>query len=698
MLTKPIETLDNKDYSAIKKKMDLDYQNNSSIWQTFWTESNIDVRLEAGDVSVMGDLQAGALPTNRNNFYFNRVRPIINMVSGHQRRNRKSSVVVPLENADQQTADQFTKILLGIYKREGIYETISDAFHGGLITGMTLLHVYMDYTNDPVNGDIKCDSLAYNEYFIDPYFRKTNFSDCNFIWRRSYLTRTEAAALMPNEYEAIMELSINPTGTPRDGKFQYMPEATGQTQSNKVSYDEYYYRSYRKQKLLIDKNTGESFEITKQTDLDIQEFLNNYPETEVIEQNVPTVRLAIVIQDQVFYDGPNNLGIDTFPFVPVLAYYNSMMPYFYNRIQGMCRSLRDPQVLLNRRILLSADMLESQVNSGWIFKENAILDVKHLMQTGQGKIIPLKEEAQMSDIMPIIPPQIPPSFFQLQETFSQELMLVSGVNEELMGSAIDDKAGILSVLRQGAGLTTLQPVFDKLDFAQNLLGALIMKIVQNNYTIGKIKNLLEGQDPAPLFYNKAFGKYHCNVEAGLNTETQKQMQFAQLMSLRELGVAIPDIALLESATIQDKPKIIAEVIKQKEQATQIQMQQIQAQMALVQAQTELAKARSYADMGLYNERTSRVEENRALAIQKLSEANKNNEQATLEKLKIVRELEDMDLAHLERLLTLAQGLKDREMMNVGSPQGVNEKPVVANTIDQSNINPDSGLSQNSFEV
>jgi len=69
-------------------------------------------------------------------------------------------------------------------------------------------------------------------------------------------------------------------------------------------------------------------------------------------------------------------------------------------------------------------------------------------------------------------------------------------------------------------------------------------------------------------------------------------------------------------------------------------------MALVQAQTELAKARSYADMGLYNERTSRVEENRALAIQKLSEANKNNEQATLEKLKIVRELEDMDLAHL----------------------------------------------------
>ncbi|CAB4184427.1 hypothetical protein UFOVP1112_1, partial [uncultured Caudovirales phage] len=185
-------------------------------------------------------------------------------------------------------------------------------------------------------------------------------------------------------------------------------------------------------------------------------------------------------------------------------------------------------------------------------------------------------------------------------------------------------------------------------------------------TVGKVRNLLEGQDPAPLFYNKAFGKYHCNVEAGLNTETQKQMQFAQMIHLREMGVPIPDIALLEAATIQDKPKIIAEIVKQKEQAAQIQLQQLQAQMALVQAQTELAKARSYADMGLGVERASRVEENRALAIQKISEANKNDEQATLEKLKIIQELENMDISHLERLLALAASLKEREKNEVAS--------------------------------
>ncbi|MGB6528498.1 MAG: hypothetical protein WBF33_10360, partial [Candidatus Nitrosopolaris sp.] len=536
-------------YGAIKKKIDSDYSANQAIWQIYWTEATIDTRLEAGDTSLMADLNQALPNNNRGSWYFNRVRPICNMVSGYQRRNRKSTVVVPLENGDQKTADQWSKILLGIYKREGVYETISDAFHqGACIAGMNLLHVYIDYKNDPVSGDIKVDNCSYNSFFIDPYFRKPDLSDCSFVWRRSYLSHSGAAALMPDRYDEIMALPGNPTGTGRDGRFQYMPESYGQTQANRLAYDEYYYRTYRNQKLLVDKETGETFEVPEGSDVDIKTFLDHYPQVSVIEQQIPTVRLAIMIQDKVFYDGPNPLNIDVYPFVPVVGFYNPMMPYFYSRIQGICRSLRDPQILFNGRVILSADAAESVVNSGWIFKENAVIDVKHLFQTGQGRIIPLKEEAAMTDIQQISPPNIPQYFFQLQDTFSKEMNLVSGVNEELLGSALDDKAGILSALRQGAGLTTLQPLFDRLDFAQNLLGEVIMKIVRNNYVPTKIRNMLEGEEPAPLFYNKGFGKYHCMVEAGQNTESQKQMQFAQLIQLKEMGVPIPDASLLDAST------------------------------------------------------------------------------------------------------------------------------------------------------
>ena len=651
----------NDNYGAIKKKIDADYSANQAIWQIYWTEATIDTRLEAGDTSLMADLNQSLPNNNRGSWYFNRVRPLCNMVSGYQRRNRKSTIIVPLENGDQDTADQWTKILLNIYKREGVYETISEAFHqGGCIAGMNLLHVYMDYRNDPVSGDLKVDNCSYNSFFIDPYFRKPDLSDCSFVWRRSYLSHSAAAALIPDRYEEIMDLPGNPTGTGRDGRFQYMPESFGQTQQNRLAYDEYYYRDYRKQKLLVDKMTGETFEITNQSDLDIKTFLDHYPQVTMVEQDVPTVRMAIMIQDKVFYDGPNSLNIDTYPFVPVLGYYNPMMPYYYSRIQGICRSLRDPQILFNRRVILSADAAESVVNSGFIFKENAPVDVKHLFQTGQGRIIPLKEEAQMTDIQQITPPAIPQYFFQLQDTFSKEMNLVSGINEELMGSALDDKAGILSALRQGAGLTTLQPLFDRLDYSQNLLGELIMKVIQHNYTPGKIKNLLEGQEPAPLFYNKAFGKYHCMVELGFNTESQKQMQFAQLMQLKELGVPIPDASLIDAATIQNKDKIIKQIQEQQQQTQQIQMQQTQAAMEESKARTQLAQARTMADQGLGAERFSRIDENRALADERRAEAVKDEQMALLNFAKAMKELETIDITHLEKIISLQRMLRQYE--------------------------------------
>ena len=343
-----------------------------------------------------------------------------------------------------------------------------------------------------------------------------------------------------------------------------------------------------------------------------------------------------------------------------------MMPYFYSRIQGICRSLRDPQILLNRRIILSADLLESQTNSGWIFKENAVVDVKHLFQTGQGRIIPLKEEAQMTDLQPIQPPQIPASFFQIQETFSKEMSLVSGINEELMGFANDSKAGITEVLRQGAGLVTLQILFDRLDNSQNLLAELIMKVVRANYTPGKIKNILEGQEPAPLFFNKAFGKYHCVTELGFNTETQQQMEFLQLFQLKQMGVPIPDARLIEAATIQHKTEIMQEMQQQAQQMQQMQMQQAQTQMQELQSRIKLAEARAVADQGLGVERMSRVQENQALAEERRAQAHKDDESALLEKVKALKELEMLDITHLEKLIQMANMLKNYDVPQNGS--------------------------------
>ena len=57
MLIRPPEYINETEgYGAIKKKINIDYQSNQSIWQIFWTEATLDTRLEAGDTALMADL------------------------------------------------------------------------------------------------------------------------------------------------------------------------------------------------------------------------------------------------------------------------------------------------------------------------------------------------------------------------------------------------------------------------------------------------------------------------------------------------------------------------------------------------------------------------------------------------------------------------------------------------------------------
>jgi hypothetical protein len=646
----------------VLSRMEDFYAESLSINQSFWTEADVDTRFEAGDQAVWNELY-GNLPANRQHqLSFNRIRRVVNMISGHQRRNRKSTIVVPVENGDQETADQFSKIMMWLSGQEQVLDTVSEAFHGALVTGMNLMQVWMDYRSDPVSGNIKVDHCSYNSFLIDPYFRKLDLSDCNAIWKRSYITKREALSLLPGREDEILGLNTYQ----QDGKFQYMPENYNYDIKNLMSYDEFYYRSFRTQQLLVDTQTGESFEWSSDDNEALDEFLRLYPQITLLKGEVPTTRLSIVLEGRVMYDGPNPLGIDQYPFVPVVGYYTPQLPYFPDRVQGVVRGLRDPQYLYNRRKAIELDILESQVNSGWVFKENAPINPKDLFKTGQGQTIALKEEAQMTDIQRIEPAQVPPSMMELSRALGQEIEAISGVNEELLGSATDDKAGILSQLRQGAGLTTLQPLFDNLDRSQKLLGKIIISCIQANFTPGKVKRIIE-QEPSAQFYNKAFGKYDAAVEEGLNTTTQRQMQFAQLLHLKEVGVNIPDNVILEATTLQNKNDLIQAVEQQNQQQAEMAQAQAQAAMQEQEARTNLANARAVADQGLGAERFSRIPENSALAAERISQARENiadsqaaRSRGVLDIVKALKEIDSIDIQNVEKLLALANLVKNSQ--------------------------------------
>lgn len=656
-------------HRGILERMESFYAESITVCQAFWGEADTDTRFEAGDQTLWTDLY-GNLPANRRrNFNFNRIRRVVNLINGYQRRNRKSIIITPIENGDEQTADQFTKMMYWSSNQEGILETISESFHGALVTGMNLLQVWMDYRSDPVSGNIRVDNCAYNSFIIDPYFRKTDLSDCRGIWKRTFVSKREALSLLPAQKDIIMGLPTQEGGG-RDGKFQFMPESYNYGYQKLMTYDEFYYRDYRTQLMLVDSQTGETMEWSGDDDK-LREFMAYFPQVTTVTQEVPTVRLAIVLEGRVMYDGPNPMGIDEYPFVPVLGYYTPQLPYFPYRVQGVVRGLRDAQYLYNRRKEIELDILESQVNSGWVYKENSLVNPKDVFLSGQGRGLALKQDAQMSDVQRIQAPQVPPSMIQLSEILAREIQEISGVNEELLGSAVDDKAGILSMLRQGAGLTTLQRLFDQLDYSQKLLGRLMLKLMQTNFTPGKVKRVIQ-DEPTPQFYHKAFGTYDAAVEEGLNTTTQRQMQFAQLLQLKQTGVPVPDTVLLKAATIQNKKELTDAVQQANEQQSAMQQQQMQTTMQESQARTQLAQARAVADEGLGLERVSRIKENQALAQERRAEAVKDQAAAVYDRARALKELDEMDINNVRKLLELIQLVSQKDAAQINEP--VNEGP------------------------
>src|SRR5208282_5138992 len=174
------------------------------------------------------------------------------------------------------------------------------------------------------------------------------------------------------------------------------------------------------------------------------------------------------------------------------------------------------------------------------------------------------------------------------------------------------------------------------------------------------KKILGGEEPSPQFYNKAFGRYNAVVEEGLNTATQKQMNFAQLLQLREVGVPIPDDLLLDAATIQNKTKLVEAVRNNAQQAQQMQQQQAEIAMEEQRAKIELARARATADEGLGIERVSRVQENHALAEERKAQAHKDEEIGLLNLVKALKEIDQIDINQIEKLIQLSHIMKQQE--------------------------------------
>lgn len=641
----------------LKQMMDWFYQTNYLTNSAYWMQASIDKRFKVGDQRLYNQFY-GQNTSQSQEWFFNLIRRHVNMICGYQRKNRKSTVTMPQRETDDPLSDDYNTVMRWCDDRDGYQEYQSQAFEGAVDVGESLLHIYPDYTLDPISGDLFTDYVAFNNYLIDQYTRKQDLTDCNGIWRRRWTSKVMAKVLLPGYAEEIDKM--NPSGM-KDGRFPLQAELQNIATGNLFTYDEFYYRTTRTGKVIVDPMSGESVQWEEdETEEEgmLEKVMYQQPWLKVKTVEIPTVKLAISLGGKTVYDGKNLLNIDEYPFVPVQCYIDQDIPQFAWRKQGIIRGLRSCQYLYNMRKVIELQLLQSSLNAGWIYPVDVVTDPKCFRQTsgGDGFLIPLKSGRTPNEIQRIEPVAIPQSLLELSNSLAEDITKISGVNEELLGAATDDTSGILSMLRQGAGLTTLQTIFDKLDYSQRLYGKIRLQAIRKNFSKGKIRNIL-GHDADPRFWTSHSQKYAIAVEEGNYSTTQRQMELQQLLHFQQLGMQIPPKSILRAAFITNKRQIMQDMEEQNQQQQQQEQAQAQQQQKMDDAKIMGMFAKGKVDLAREQDLMGSAQE-RLAKIQDLhADAEYKSSRADLEMVRTMIELEDMDLANFKSNIEMAEYVK-----------------------------------------
>lgn len=644
--------------SDIKKTYTDSYNEAYSSYGSFYDLANTDLRYFLGDQWSKAELRR-LEEEGRSAFVFNRIRRNINLITGYQIKNRLSSIVNPIEASDQKTADQYTKLMLYAFQLGNGFNTISDAFGGACKTGWNLINVWMDYVDDPKDGKICFGRDPFSSFITDPYFTKLDLSDCGYVIKRKYLSKDQASALLPEHEKAIADLQKKGSGL--DDKFTWMPYQHCSNGSDLVSYDEFYQQKFEKVPFLIDKETGEFTEWDGRRDR-LTFIKNTYPQIEIVYKPKKYIEKHILINGEYVSTDRNEYGMNEYPFAPVAAIFESECDDYDLRLQSLVRCQIDPQRESNRRRSQMTDMIDSQINSGWIADDNSVVNPRSLFQTSQGRVIWRKRDAKPGSLEKIPPAQIPPSMFQLQELFDRDMVEILGLNDSTFGMPESgNESGLMMMLRQSSAIINIQNVFDNLRLAQKLVSQKVIKLIRT-WSPEKIKRILN-EDPTEAFFNANLSQFDISVSEGMLTENQKMIYYRQLLDLKQVTDVpsqgpITAQMLIDAAPLQGKSDLTEQIAKNEEAAKQSQQQQEQVNQEMIRSQIDMAKAKAISDLALSKERLTRATANMGLEDERASKAVTDRSDAALNRIKAIKEIQTMDDERLLKYMTIVKMMEE----------------------------------------
>lgn len=477
----------NNKFDTMNNKLNLineSYAEAKSAWLDYFTEMKEDYKFYMSDAWSAEDLSIAAkkkFPALNLNY----IKKTVDLVSGYERQNKGDLKALPIEGSDEFISEIMTKLMKWIMLAKNNEFISSQAFKDAIVGGMGFLEVYMDYDKDPINGDILLRKISPFDMLIDPFFTCPDLSDADYIIRHKKLSKAKLKVMYPKKSKEIEALS---GGFTEDDIVQ-KPSVPNDRQT-KMLVIEYWHKVYKEVDFIVNtQNAGEVFPFDGEEE-ELMAMLLENPHFKTIKKKIAQVHLTTVIDKQlIVYDGESTQAKSEYPFIPIFCFYESSYPDITIKIQGLIRSLKDPQREKNKRRSQIMQAINTMPHSGFLAPKNSVDDINVLRNSsGAGKVI--EYNSQKGAPTPIPPPSMPSSIVQLEMMFGDDIKQI-GANPDLLGNQQGkNDPGITIQLRQRQGLTSLQEVFDSYSYAKRMLGRIIIDLVGDHFSNEKIKRIL----------------------------------------------------------------------------------------------------------------------------------------------------------------------------------------------------------------
>jgi hypothetical protein len=549
----------------------------------------------------------------------NTILPTVNTVLGEQSTRRADVQFKPRRGGDQDVASVLTKLYMQIADNNKLDWVEQAVFSDGLIMdGRGYFDVRMDFT-DHVEGEIRITAKDPLDILIDPDAKEYDPKTWNEVFETKWMTLDEIEELYgKDKAESLRFVAENGNGFGRDS-IEYEETRYGKTDTSQdylgaaIPGNEDYrnvralrviarqYRKMGRADFFVDPNTGDQREVPENWgEQKAKKFAKQY-NLSLISKVVRRVRWTVTCDKIVLHDDWS--PYDDFTIVPYFAYFRRGRPF------GMVRNLLSPQEQLNKIASQELHIVNTTANSGWMVESGSLVGMtaddleEHGAETG----LVLEYNRGSNPPVKIQPNQIPTGLDRISQKAALNIKTISGVNDSMLGSDGAEVSGIAIQAKQNRGVIMIQVPLDNLRKTRHYLAEKVLNLVQKFYTEQRVIQITNEDDPLkprePLVINEmtpegrvvndlTLGEYDVVIGTAPARDSFDEMQFAEALNLRQVGVAIPDDAIIEYSHLARKAELAKRIRMMtgvEQTPEQMEASAMQAEIAMQQVQLELAR-------------------------------------------------------------------------------------------------------------